>query len=1157
MERLHNRQLLASLVVNSLADNTQRDTVLTLREAINIVNGQKQSADHPLTAAEQRQISGKLGVNDTIQFARSLTQRGPAMLRLSQIGNVVEGNTALAISRAVTIRGPATEGITLAGPGRKGDLRLFLVQTGAALTLEGMTIKGGASDSEGGSLYVSNGATVTLKNCTITECYAHVAGGAVFNFGTLNVSGSTFSMNESRLGGALINYGQANLTGSTLTKNRAFDGGAIHGGGGDAYGGSASLVDCVLSENSAVGRGGGIHLNYSGATLTRCTLIGNVAYDGGGYSGFGGWVTFDQSTIADNTATNDGGGILNLVGNISVHAGGGDAAGSVILNRTRLTDNSASSGGGIYNEDSAALTDCHIAGNHALFGGGIYHDVGNTFMRYNRRDYYYGRLQIAGTTFANNSAADGGAIHANGSAVIQSCLFKANSGSPGAAVYNDLGTTTLNACTFTDNDTANGPDLYNFRGVVTSDGATVKLSPSSKKVAASSPPIGTETIGPDGTKYIFANVSGQRGIYRIFPGTTELRILAEDVLEYRISPNGDVYWLNDRRELYRSQAGYAGTLLGTDVDSFGMDQNGTVYQISNQITPGNFARYASLTSPSLDLPLPPADHLYCVDPPSEADVVRALAITSRDRGFPDDDGTWIDLDPNSPIHNVRIVVEPINDAIDAPRYFPNIGLAQMHVCQYKCTVDYETQEDWYSMAVVYIDRNHLHRYEPGTNASVFAPHRVDDARGTTSPTLVAARPYPLLDQYGDHIYDKAQSLTEASNGTLYRLGGDFDGYHKIGKAPGPLILWRLLPGASWRTLFRVFQYAVTDDSTVYVLDESRNLRYQLAGSLQWTTLATAVQSFVKAPDQTISALLENGQVLQWRSRATAPVVLDTGVKQISMAPNGSLFGWKGQQLKHYQRDGSAVVLDRDVRSFAMNSDGVGYVLNSRGLLRKLSSGSTWTTLDSRVSSFTLMATGNLYVLNLQKQLKRLTSRDHWTVLHNDVKSYVVSPNAFQMVYVVTTQRELKRLEASTEWYSLSRGITSLSIDTDGVVQARDIRGHKSLFYSFHTAPVLDPVEGEASDIFCTDVPSDDQVLWVAGLTGQTGLRVVITPLADQLDSPRIFPSGGPNHLHHCHYRCDLFDARGRKLGLSVYLDLDHLVRWAGGLSSFDSRFAKR
>ncbi len=87
------------------------------------------------------------------------------------------------------------------------------------------------------------------------------------------------------------------------------------------------------------------------------------------------------------------------------------------------------------------------------------------------------------------------------------------------------------------------------------------MSSSSKQVAASSPPIGTETIGPDGTKYIFANVSGQRGIYRIFPVTNEWRILAADVLEYKVSHQRDVYWLNDRRELYRSQAGYAGTLL--------------------------------------------------------------------------------------------------------------------------------------------------------------------------------------------------------------------------------------------------------------------------------------------------------------------------------------------------------------------------------------------------------------------------------------------------------------------------------------------------------------------------------------------------------------------------------------------------------------------
>ncbi len=125
---------------------------------------------------------------------------------------------------------------------------------------------------------------------------------------------------------------------------------------------------------------------------------------------------------------------------------------------------------------------------------------------------------------------------------------------------------------------------------------------------------------------------------------------------------------------------------------------------------------------------------------------------------------------------------------------------------------------------------------------------------------------------------------------------------------------------------------MTDDSTVYVLDESRNLRYQLAGSLQWTTLATAVRSlFVKAPDQTIFAVLENGQVLQWRSRAT-PCRFGYRCKATLNGPEWKSVRLKGQQLKRYQRDGSAVVLDRDVRSFAMNSDGVGYVLNSRGLL---------------------------------------------------------------------------------------------------------------------------------------------------------------------------------------------------------------------------------
>ena len=103
---------------------------------------------------------------------------------------------------------------------------------------------------------------------------------------------------------------------------------------------------------------------------------------------------------------------------------------------------------------------------------------------------------------------------------------------------------------------------------------------------------------------------------------------------------------------------------------------------------------------------PPA----CEDAPSEPEVLRALGRPAR--GVPYVYEEFRD--------NIRIISERLVDKIDPPRFYPLVGLAQLHHCHWKSTIYYtETiQSDWpfpiklpkRRVQVIYIDKDHLHQY---------------------------------------------------------------------------------------------------------------------------------------------------------------------------------------------------------------------------------------------------------------------------------------------------------------------------------------------------------------------------------------------------------------------------------------------------------------
>ena len=100
--------------------------------------------------------------------------------------------------------------------------------------------------------------------------------------------------------------------------------------------------------------------------------------------------------------------------------------------------------------------------------------------------------------------------------------------------------------------------------------------------------------------------------------------------------------------------------------------------------------------------------IFCLDPPSPDEVVRAL---------PDEVEGGVPFLAETFQNNVRMIVEPIVDDLDDCKFYPLLGPARLHKCHYKCTVYYEKtiRSSWpvpfefmdETQEVVYIDKDHL------------------------------------------------------------------------------------------------------------------------------------------------------------------------------------------------------------------------------------------------------------------------------------------------------------------------------------------------------------------------------------------------------------------------------------------------------------------
>ena len=169
--------------------------------------------------------------------------------------------------------------------------------------------------------------------------------------------------------------------------------------------------------------GGGIYNDLGTLALVNAVVSNNSAFSGGGIYQAGP-VTLTNSTISNNTAQEEGGGISNYLGSSASH--------SLILIRSEIINNAAASGGGIANTGPLTIDSSTISHNTATSGGGGILNrafgVSNATFR--------GTIDAINTTISNNSggSSGGGILQTTGTVNLINSTISDNSATSGGGV---------------------------------------------------------------------------------------------------------------------------------------------------------------------------------------------------------------------------------------------------------------------------------------------------------------------------------------------------------------------------------------------------------------------------------------------------------------------------------------------------------------------------------------------------------------------------------------------------------------------------------------------------------------------------------------------------------------------------------------------------
>ncbi len=413
------------------------------------------------------------GVSGASAATLTVCESGPPTCGFAHIQEAI--NAASTGDRVEVAAGTYDEHLSVPGAGTATSLRLqgagagtttidgtssgtpLTIGFGVSVTVKGVTITNGGAPTRFGAPGIANdGGRVTLRKSVVSKNVGF--GGGILNEGEgldngpngrVTLVESTVSGNHGDEGGGILNENNATLTlkHSTVSGNIGGDG----GGGIWSNSGAVTLTHSTVSGNEGVLEGGGGILASEGQlTLTYSTVSGNTTpHKGGGiYNNYLTTMTLSHSTISGNIASgNPGGGIFNNA--------------TAILSNSKINNNSAGSGGGIWTEaGEMTITNSRLTGNHAQNGGAIKETGGS--------------LTLSGSTVSSNEALrEGGGLDAYTVELINTRIIK-NTAEEGGGIYNrEL--VKGSGDTITGNTALVDPGIFSLPGaMVTLTGSTVQ-----------------------------------------------------------------------------------------------------------------------------------------------------------------------------------------------------------------------------------------------------------------------------------------------------------------------------------------------------------------------------------------------------------------------------------------------------------------------------------------------------------------------------------------------------------------------------------------------------------------------------------------------------------------------------------------------------------
>ena len=371
--------------------------------------------------------------------------------------STINGKIEVTVDGTASLKGRAKHQLTLTGGTLTGGLTAM---QGAQLYNEGTTVisnvamAGNTATDKGGAIFNSDDKTgakgdLTLNNVDLKDNKA-TFGGAIWNEGTLTVTGGSFEGNTAKsAAGAIYNAADATLTvdGVTFANNSSAKAGAINSMAGKNNGTTTTIKNSKFNNNSAVNGMGGALANSSnkdedGSTqgfsgemsLTDTTFSGNTARNGGAlWNGVQWTVDITGGSFDNNSAVTPAGS------NLAAQGGAISNSGTLNISGVTFSNNKTDGlGGAIFNTNAGG-----DAGSITFNGTNTF--TGNTAAGKANDIYNAGTITVAGGTTTLNSGlilAENGTVQVTGGTLDMASGSTLNMGD---------GTLTINGGTFVAN----------------------------------------------------------------------------------------------------------------------------------------------------------------------------------------------------------------------------------------------------------------------------------------------------------------------------------------------------------------------------------------------------------------------------------------------------------------------------------------------------------------------------------------------------------------------------------------------------------------------------------------------------------------------------------------------------------------------------------